>query len=536
MIVDGTGSFSGNLTASADLSVGDDLTLGSDSAVLNFGADSDTTLTHTDGTGLTLNSTNKLTFGDVATFIQQSSDGVMRIDGEATVDINASTAVTISNDLKLDSDAAVLGFGVNNEITLTHVHDTGLLLQDSGGTPTLQLHDANESIASDGSKVIITSGGTTFNLPTADGDDGQALITNGSGTLSFGTVGDASVSDDSAALVVTDKRITSTARTVDSFHKTFQDSVLYYIVSNDHNEDAVNVQKVSVAHNDTGAFVSSVGVQSKASTTMTAFTVSLDNDMVRLKAASSNAVGGTLSFYKFGLGDNTSTGTSGNIIISQNTDVDSTSESLVSFAHATFRGAKLFISINNTSEEEVENFEAMVVHDGSDAYISQFNGLTTADQSLLTLTAAIDGSNVVVSAAGLDSNLRVTVHAIMLKDNMTSNDGTFSNAEAISSVTISSSATEIDTLAENTNNGAVYYIVSKNASESVYAINEVFLAMGSGEITVANSGFVSTKGTNQLSFTSDYKDDAENLGQLLAASTSGASTTVSAYRINLLAK
>jgi hypothetical protein len=30
------------------------------SAVLSFGADSDTTLTHTDGTGLTLNSTNKL--------------------------------------------------------------------------------------------------------------------------------------------------------------------------------------------------------------------------------------------------------------------------------------------------------------------------------------------------------------------------------------------------------------------------------------------------------------------------------------------
>ena len=53
------------------------------------------------------------------------------------------------------------------------------------------------------------------------------------------------------------------------------------------------------------------------------------------------------AFLQFGLGDNTSTGTSGNVIISQNTDVDSASESLVSFAHATFRGAKLFISINN---------------------------------------------------------------------------------------------------------------------------------------------------------------------------------------------
>ena len=60
--------------------------------------------------------------------------------------------------------------------------------------------------------------------------------------------------------------------------------------------------------------------------------------------------------------------------------------------------------------------------------------------------------------------------------------------------------------------------------------------MGSGEIAVANGGFVSTKETNQLIFTSDYKDDVENTGQLLCASTSGGSTTVSAYRVNLLAK
>ena len=67
-----------------------------DSSVIYFGADQDTTLTHTDGTGLTLNSTNKLTFGDAASFIQQSSDGVLKIEGEATVDINATAAVTIA--------------------------------------------------------------------------------------------------------------------------------------------------------------------------------------------------------------------------------------------------------------------------------------------------------------------------------------------------------------------------------------------------------------------------------------------------------
>jgi len=125
-----------------DLKVQDDITLSSDSAIVTFGVDGDTTLTHTDGTGLTLNSTNKLTFGDAASFIHQSSDGVLTVDGEATIDLNASTAVLVSHDLKLNSDGAILGFGVDNEVTLTHVHNSGLIL---GGTaPSLTIGDAGE--------------------------------------------------------------------------------------------------------------------------------------------------------------------------------------------------------------------------------------------------------------------------------------------------------------------------------------------------------------------------------------------------------
>ena len=93
---DGSLQTDGGLSVVKDAVFGDDVKLLSDSSVVAFGADGDTTLTHTDGTGLTLNSTNKLTFGDAASFIQQSSDGVLRIDGEATVDINASAAVTIA--------------------------------------------------------------------------------------------------------------------------------------------------------------------------------------------------------------------------------------------------------------------------------------------------------------------------------------------------------------------------------------------------------------------------------------------------------
>ena len=85
---DGSLQTDGGLSVVLDAVFGDDVLLLSDSSVLKFGADSDTTLTHTDGTGLTLNSTNKLTFGDAATFIHQSGDGVMTIDGEATIAVS----------------------------------------------------------------------------------------------------------------------------------------------------------------------------------------------------------------------------------------------------------------------------------------------------------------------------------------------------------------------------------------------------------------------------------------------------------------
>jgi hypothetical protein len=110
--------------------------------------------------------------------------------------IGSDGDVTLTQDLELQHDGAILSFGANDEIALTHVHDTGLLLTDSGGTPTLQFHDANESFASDGSKIIMKSGGTTFNMPTADGSDGHFLKTNGSGTLSFAAASVSSLAAD----------------------------------------------------------------------------------------------------------------------------------------------------------------------------------------------------------------------------------------------------------------------------------------------------------------------------------------------------
>ena len=84
---DGALTVAGGVGIAADASIGDDLRLISDSAVLSFGADSDTTLTHTDGSGLTINSTNKIMFRDSALSVSSSADGQLDIDADTEVEI-----------------------------------------------------------------------------------------------------------------------------------------------------------------------------------------------------------------------------------------------------------------------------------------------------------------------------------------------------------------------------------------------------------------------------------------------------------------
>ncbi len=124
------------------------------------------------------------------------------------ISIGSDGDVTLTQDLELQHDGAIISFGTNDEITLTHVHNTGLLLEDSGGSPTLQLHDSNESVSSDGTNLILTSGGTAFTLPTADGSADQVLKTDGSGALSFTSISSNAITSGDTVVNVIDPNIT----------------------------------------------------------------------------------------------------------------------------------------------------------------------------------------------------------------------------------------------------------------------------------------------------------------------------------------
>ena len=93
---------------SADATVGDDLTLLSDAAVLGFGTDTDVTLTHVADTGLLLNSTMALQFNDASQFINAPSATVLDINATDEIELNA-TAIDVNGTMDVSGTLGVTG-------------------------------------------------------------------------------------------------------------------------------------------------------------------------------------------------------------------------------------------------------------------------------------------------------------------------------------------------------------------------------------------------------------------------------------------
>ena len=202
---DGAGSGAAMVDAFQDLSVpdlfiDDDLSLQSDSAVINFGADADVNLTHVADTGLLLNSSRQLQFGDSGTYIHQSADGVLDLVSDTELELNATTidingAVDISGNCLVSGEVQTANIGFtdgDNAMTIadggavtfpqTAVFSSGLSAGDSNITNVGDI--ALDSISADGSSISIASpvviNGTTPSLTIGDaGAEDTSLVFDG---------------------------------------------------------------------------------------------------------------------------------------------------------------------------------------------------------------------------------------------------------------------------------------------------------------------------------------------------------------------
>ena len=71
--------------------------------------------------------------------------------GDFSSDVDIDGDLLCGDDVTLDSDAAVLGFGADKDVTLTHVADTGLLLN---GNMVIQFNDASQNIGATSNAIL----------------------------------------------------------------------------------------------------------------------------------------------------------------------------------------------------------------------------------------------------------------------------------------------------------------------------------------------------------------------------------------------
>ena len=457
---------------------------------------------------------------DLATFTADVSSGKARLRISGTSANNtvyyARKAVEAQSVYRATDSTANNLYITSNNIEAT---DTQLILSGMTGALTLPSGSSGQQPTGVGGMIRYNSGTGAYEKY----DTATSAFVDITTTASTASTDDATVPSPTTALG-------TSQGTLDQFTTSSADSAFYYAVTRDEINGEVSTARYSVVHNNTSAFATQSHMVESGDGTNDHISVDADinSGNVRLLATGASVVN-SVSLYKISLGDNTTAATSGNVSTIINTDVDSSAENLDTWAHASYRGAKYFISVNSNDNTELSNLEAVVVHNGTDAFISVYNEQFTGNNSLITLTADISGSNVRLRGAGVTPNLRVTMYRILLSDSESASTG--DNVNVVAATTVSSTATTVDTFSTDSYTGAFYVLVGNNSSEGAASIQEVMVVTDGSDAYVGAGPIVSTKGTDQLAFTASLSGTTVSLK---ASSTSGSSTTVNAYRVHLL--
>ena len=369
----------------------------------------------------------------------------------------------------------------------------------------------NEHFSGNNSLLTLTAdiSGTSFRLRgSATAGGSTKVIVNR--IIAFGDSESDETNSDSTRKIIGNTIVSSTATEFDSFMSSETDAA-HYVITGQKGATENFICEAIVVTDGTDVFVSQGPNTSSKSTDMLEISATISSGTVSVKASSTS---GSSTVQAFAI---------------KLKAPDSVQTTLDSFAHANFRGAKYYFSVTNPTTGEVSNMESMVVHDGTDAYITTFNE-HHSNTDLLDVTAEISGSNVLVKGTPFVADSKVKFYKIMLSDNESDETGTDFNT--IGAVTVSSTDTAIDTFEHTSFTGAHYIIVGFNNSEGSASIMEATVLTNNSQAFVHEGPFVSSKSTSQLSLSASH--NGSTTITLSASSTSGSSTTVNAFRIHML--
>ena len=119
----GVVTFSQTPVFSGDSTFSDDISLTSDGAIINFGENSEVTLTHVHDDGLLLNSDNQLQFRDAAIHISSTADGDLSIAADDEIDIT-STLIDINGNVDISGTTLMTGVATHGGNVISDTDST----------------------------------------------------------------------------------------------------------------------------------------------------------------------------------------------------------------------------------------------------------------------------------------------------------------------------------------------------------------------------------------------------------------------------
>ena len=271
-ITEAVASFT-DLTIGDDLTLSDDLLMASDANIIKFGADADVTLTHVHNTGLLLNSTMAIQFNDSTQSINAPNATTLDINATDEIELTATLIDVVGNltvsgtvigastisaatsflpdaqdgaalgttslqfsDLFL-ADGAVIGLGDDNDTTLTHVADTGILLNSSR---QLQFGDSATFISQSADGVLDLQSDTNIELTATLVDLNANLDVSGTALVT-------GVLTTTAATVFNGGFVSNAISTISTNNQLlFRDTGLYIYSSTDGQLDIAGDAEVSI--------------------------------------------------------------------------------------------------------------------------------------------------------------------------------------------------------------------------------------------------------------------------------------------------
>ena len=213
--------------------------------------------------------------------------------------IPAGTGTVNITDLTVDSN-----INLTDNVIQTTASNSNLILSAAGSgsiiIDTISIRDntiktnasnANLELSANGTGTVVING---LQFPTTDGSNGDVLVTNGSGVLSF-TAPSATFSysllDDGAELVA------SSAQTpMDTFSSTTYRSAKYFVQIKDTENSRYEIIELNITHDGSSAYISVSGSVSTSTSSLSSFDADISGGNVRVLVT---PAGGGSYTYKF---------------------------------------------------------------------------------------------------------------------------------------------------------------------------------------------------------------------------------------------